>query len=149
MSGSHAISPDTSLILEEIQALRHELSVLREETRATIGGIRALFDEIRQVEASEASIEMELGQMAERVGQVMEDQQFSLTTCQSCGSAIERHKAKNGVLLICKACGHTAFSDRRKISDRRGGEECRVQGQVVAEGMPAGTEPASFDWTRE
>lgn len=141
-------SADTPAILAELRALRDELSALRQDTRTVLAALRELFSEIRRVEAAEGTIERELEEVSERLGDALEGQQPSLTSCEVCGSAVEHHSARNGILLICNACGHTAFANRRTVAERRSGLDRRTLDAVVEEGPPAEV-PEITDWTAE
>jgi NADH pyrophosphatase NudC (nudix superfamily) len=129
------------MILAELHGLREEMIAMHQETHATLVALRELFTEIRLVESNEAGIEEELGLMANRLGDALDDKRISLTSCSVCGSNVERHAAENGILLICKACGHTAFADRRTGTERRndGGATQEGPDDQVTEGI---------DWTR-
>ncbi|ARJ65426.1 hypothetical protein WV31_07055 [Magnetospirillum sp. ME-1] len=129
------------MILAELRGLRDEVLAMHQETRATLVALRELFTEIRQVEKVEADIEEELEAVADRIGNAMEDDRMSLTSCSACGSNVERHAAENGILLICNACGHTAFVDRRT------GKERRNVGVDPREG-PSDQVADTIDWTR-
>jgi len=140
------ISAEAQMILAELHSLRDEMASMHQETRATLTAIRELFNELRQVESTESSIEQELESVANRLGEALDDQQISLTSCSVCGSDVERHVAENGILLICKACGHTAFADRRAIGDRRAGSDRRNLSHSATEGPPD-LDDGDFDWT--
>ncbi|CAA7623140.1 conserved hypothetical protein [Magnetospirillum sp. SS-4] len=109
---------DVRLILDEMRSMRAEIQALHRETRAALAGIREMVDELHRIERTEAAIESELGDVTGRIDQAF-GTQCSLDTCEKCGSMVERHPAESGVLVICNACGHTAFCDRRTIPDRR------------------------------
>lgn len=141
MTDLKPISAEAQIILAELRGLRDEMTAMHQETRATLTALRELFTEIRQVERTEASIEEELDAVAGRLGDVLEEQRVSLTSCSVCGSDVERHAAQNGALLICKACGHTAFVDRRCGTDRRNITHSAEEG-------PPDQTPEAIDWTR-
>lgn len=141
MTDLKPISAEAQMILAELRGLRDEILAMHQETRATLVAIREVFTEIRLVEKTEADIEEELGVVADRLGNALDDRSISLTSCSVCGSNVERHAAENGMLLICNACGHTAFIDRRT------GKERRNVGGGTQEG-PADQMAESIDWTR-
>lgn len=141
MTDLKPISAEAQMILAELHGLRDEILAMHQETRATLVAIREVFTEIRLVEKTEADIEEELGMVADRLGNSLDDDRMSLTSCSACGSNVERHAAENGMLLICNACGHTAFIDRRTGTERRN------VGSGPQEG-PADQVSESIDWTR-
>lgn len=141
-------SADTEAILAELRILRDEMAELRQDTRAALAALRELFSEISRVEATEGTIEQELEEVSDRLGDALDGRQPSLTSCEVCGSALEHHPARNGILLICKACGHTAFANRRLRPERRSGRERRDRYTVAEDGPPAET-PEIIDWTAD
>jgi len=141
------ISAEAQMILAELRGLRDEMASMHAEARTTLVAIRELFNELRQVETTESNIEHELEDVAQRLGDALDGQQMSLTSCSVCGSDVERHAAENGILLICKACGHTAFADRRAMADRRTGSERRNLSHSAMEGPPPDAAGEAIDWT--
>lgn len=141
MTSLQPISVEAQMILAELRGLRDEMTALHQETRAALTALRELFTEIRRVESTEAGIEAELEVVADSLGEVLGERRISVTSCSVCGSNVERHAAENGMLLICKACGHTAFADRRT------GKERRNVGGATQEGA-ADHATDSIDWTR-
>ncbi|CUW40309.1 protein of unknown function [Magnetospirillum sp. XM-1] len=141
MTTLQPISLEAQMILAELRGLRDEMTALHQETHAALTALRELFAEIRQVESTEAGIEAELEVVADSLGEVLDERRISVTSCPVCGSDVERHAAENGALLICKACGHSAFVDRRTGIDRRNVSHSAIEGppDQVAEGI---------DWTR-
>ncbi|KIL98840.1 hypothetical protein CCC_02290 [Paramagnetospirillum magnetotacticum MS-1] len=140
------ISAESTMILAELRSLRDEMQSMHQETHAALLAIREMVDELHGVERRESNIEQGLEDMAQQLGEVLDGPGPSLTTCSVCGSDVERHGAENGILLICKACGHTAFAERRTNGERRQGAERRSIGQSVADAAPEPTRE-SFDWT--
>lgn len=140
------ISAEAQMILAELRGLRDEVLSMHQEARATLVAIREMVDELHRVQRSESNIEQELTDVAHRLGDALDGAQPSLSSCTVCGSDVERHAAENGILLICKACGHTAFAERRGNQDRRHGSERRVMGQMVVEDA-AEPVPEGIDWT--
>jgi DNA-directed RNA polymerase subunit M/transcription elongation factor TFIIS len=142
------ISEETRLILDEIQALRKEVAALREESHGVVLDIRDMVAEIHAREKVEKAVEAGLAQVEESLEQAMGESQPSMITCEACGSDVERHEAESGFLLICKACGHTAFANRRVTPDRRLLADRRKQGQSIGEEMPEIEPAAPPDWTQ-
>jgi hypothetical protein len=122
---------DIRLILDEMRAMRTEIVGLHREMLSALAGIREMVDEMHRIEGTEVAISAELDSVSQRLDEALPPP-LSFSTCEACGSAVERHQAQQGVLLICKACGHTVFRDRRTTADRR---DCH---QDVQEGAPAG-----------
>ena len=147
MTDLRPISAEAQMILSELHALRDEMVSMHQETHATLIAIREMFDELRRVERTESDIEQELEDVSHRLGDALGGQQPSLTTCSVCGSDLERHAAENGILLICNACGHTAFAERRTNGERRIGHERSIPGRGVTEELSAPEGDNSFDWT--
>ncbi|EME69825.1 hypothetical protein H261_11675 [Paramagnetospirillum caucaseum] len=131
MTDLKPISAEARMILAELHALRDEMTSMHQEARATLVAIRELFNELQRVETAESNIEHELEDVAQRLGDALDEQRMSLTSCSVCGSDVERH---------------TAFADRRAMGERRTGAERRNLGHSAAEGPPD-LGPASFDWT--
>lgn len=140
MTSLKPISAEAQMILAELRGLRDEMAAMHQETRATLAAMRELFSEIRRVESTESDIEQDLEDVAQRLGTVLDERRVSLSSCSVCGSDVERHAAENGALLICKACGHTAFVDRRSGTERRNVTHSAEEG-------PPDQVPDTMAWT--
>jgi hypothetical protein len=128
---------DVRLILEEMRVMRAEIVGLHREMLSALAGIREVIDEMHRIEGTETAISSELDNVSQRLDDAL-PQPPSLSTCEACGSAVERHPAQQGVLLICKACGHTVFRDRRTIADRREFRQDVQEGALAEVEEPVG-----------
>ncbi|OAN50276.1 hypothetical protein A6A04_02420 [Paramagnetospirillum marisnigri] len=133
---------DTQTVLTEIRALRDEMREVHGDVMAALGAIRQLFTELTRVERTETAIETGLDQMSHRLDEAMDSQCPSLEHCENCGSKVELHPAENGVLVLCHACGRSAFADRRCLPDRRARFNQPEEGIPNTVGEPEG-------WTSE
>jgi rubrerythrin len=149
MSSTAATAQAIARLADEIGALRAELSAARAELGGRLDQMARRMDELGRIERMEEQIEDDLIDVADRLDRALEGGQPSLGICESCGAPVERHPAEQGVLLICRACGHSAFVDRRIIGERRRTTDRRMTCPAGTEGTanPA-TEPQS-DWTKD
>jgi hypothetical protein len=146
LSNLDGFTLETKMIMDELRNLRGEVAAMHQETRATLVAIREMFDELRRVETAEFNIEHELEDVSNRLGEAIAGPGPSLTTCAVCGSDVQRHVAENGILLICRACGHTAFADRREGTERRNTAERRGYPQHGTTDDPPVEAPDSRNW---
>ncbi len=149
MPDQKGVTLEAQMILTELRSLRDEVVSMHQETRATLVAIREMFDEFRRLETAEFNIEHELEDVSHRLGDAIAGPGPSLTTCAVCGSDVQRHTAENGILLICRACGHTAFADRRDGNERRNTSERRSYAQQGGSEDPPADEGLTADWTSE
>lgn len=96
---------------QDIREMRKELISIHHEVAATLRMLSSLLDTVQGLGQRETELLHDIEHLTEGVEKLAPPP--AATHCPTCGSALVRHAALAGDLLICAACGWSQFIDRK------------------------------------
>lgn len=95
---------------QDIREMRKELISIHHEVASTLKMLNSLLDSVQVLGQREAGLLHDIEHLSEDVEKLAPPP--AARHCPTCGSALVRHAAMAGDLLICAACGWSQFIDR-------------------------------------